>query len=751
MLVSGLGLALFVALSWLLRFAGQGSFPAIDALLYFLPLYDATYPRVLHGTLPLWNPYQLCGEPWLASLQGGLFYPGHVLYLFLPLPRAYAASGVLHLVIAALATFAFCRRAGLGTAPAFLGAVVFALRGRMPYGLVQPNFLEAVAWLPLGALGVLEITGGARRRGIAILALATGLSVLAGYPQPTVYAVYAWTLLLLVLLAGKPAAWRDWLGAGGAYVAGGALGGLAAAVQLFPAAELTRIGVRATQELDPGTIAQMGFITPAPFILGRGAIAGDPHAYGVVVLTVVVAALVTARHRALAVWAFVLAAISALFALASWGPLFRLYLALPFLSWFRYPHRILVLTDFAVAVAVAIGLDALLDDRDRRRLPALVTLAGLALVVVLAVRGAAPPATLRAVAVGAGAALVSMILVLRGGWARRGAVLALVALALVEVSRTGWHGVRLPYTAAETQAYVRHAPYWQDLATRAGSDRVWVYRGGLVATLASKLATLYGFRAIDDYEPLSTRRQAEYFNYLSEGSPRIVRPPYIFQGSISSLEPPPDIAPAATRRRLLDLAALRFLAMPAGRRTASPVDDAFVRDGGFEPGPPFIPGVELYENPHALPRAFVTYRTRNAPPTDELLARLAAPDFDPMKESYVEGAPETGSTAAPPGHPARIVLDGESTVEIEATLAADGFIVLADAFYPGWRATVDGLPVAISPTNHLFRGVPVPPGSHRIRFDYRPRSLWVGALASVVASLAILVLLTSRRVSRRLP
>src|SRR5258707_10973693 len=50
---------------------------------------------------------------------------------------------------------------------------------------IQPNFLEAMTWLPLGALAVFEIVRGSRRRGAMLLAVATALSLLAGYPQPT--------------------------------------------------------------------------------------------------------------------------------------------------------------------------------------------------------------------------------------------------------------------------------------------------------------------------------------------------------------------------------------------------------------------------------------------------------------------------------------------------------------------------------------------------------------------------------------
>jgi hypothetical protein len=61
-------------------------------------------------------------------------------------------------------------------------------------------------------------------------------------------------------------------------------------------------------------------------------------------------------------------------------------------------------------------------------------------------------------------------------------------------------------------------------------------------------------------------------------------------------------------------------------------------------------------------------------------------------------------------------------------------LVLADSYAPGWRASVDGQQVAIHPVNHLFRGVALGAGEHRVRFEYRPESVAAGAAPSLVAA-----------------
>jgi uncharacterized membrane protein YfhO len=51
----------------------------------------------------------------------------------------------------------------------------------------------------------------------------------------------------------------------------------------------------------------------------------------------------------------------------------------------------------------------------------------------------------------------------------------------------------------------------------------------------------------------------------------------------------------------------------------------------------------------------------------------------------------------------------------------------------------------VTPLFLLIRGVPVPKGTHRVRMEYRPPSLVIGATLSVVGVLAIVALLRRAR------
>jgi hypothetical protein len=274
-------------------------------------------------------------------------------------------------------------------------------------------------------------------------------------------------------------------------------------------------------------------------------------------------------------------------------------------------------------------------------------------------------------------------------------------------------------------------------------------------SLPPKLPSLTRLRSIEDYEPLALRRQAEFFVYFLEGSTRFWDMARAFDGRMGRLTAPRGRGSPGTRRRLLDLTATRFVLVPPPALYRADLA-TFVREAGLGPAaaPPAAvtaAGLTLFENPHALPRAFVTYRARRAPATRELLGTMAAESFDPLAESWIEGDADLVPPAdAPPrGAAATIVRDDPQVVEIRATLAAPGLVVLADTYASGWRATVDGTPAPILPTNHLFRGVPAPAGEHLVRFEYRPWSVRLGVTASLVTALGLGVLVWGSRTSSR--
>ena len=87
-------------------------------------------------------------------------------------------------------------------------------------------------------------------------------------------------------------------------------------------------------------------------------------------------------------------------------------------------------------------------------------------------------------------------------------------------------------------------------------------------------------------------------------------------------------------------------------------------------------------------------------------------------------------------------LNGESSVRIvdyqpeRISMQINGnssaLLIVSDALYPGWEATIDGNTTEILRTNALFRGIMVPAGEHEIEMFFNPTSVMVGLVVSAV-------------------
>jgi hypothetical protein len=105
---------------------------------------------------------------------------------------------------------------------------------------------------------------------------------------------------------------------------------------------------------------------------------------------------------------------------------------------------------------------------------------------------------------------------------------------------------------------------------------------------------------------------------------------------------------------------------------------------------------------------------------------------------------------APVGQPV-LLTESPTHIRIAAPMEFSGYLVLADTYYPGWRAYVDGARAEIVPANHAFRAVFVPPGQHVVEFRYESGSVLVGAVLSGLAWLAFAALAASARWAHRRP
>jgi hypothetical protein len=744
-----LGLAGVALLFWKLRYFDPPRWTpegeASDLFLYVYPVARAAARWIHAGELPLWNPHQIAGHPFLATVAPGLLYPPSALYLVLPTEIAIEALIALHLALAAVFMFCFTRSLGLGTGAAGVAALVFMGSGTVAlHAAWVPPALAASVWLPPGCLAIEWVFRGRLRSGAALLAVAVAMPILAGWPQSWVYEIYALAFyagirLIAEALARRPA--RALARPVASLTAGVLLGVALAGAQLLPALELRAEGPRRAEALSDQYLLGLGHPNARQVV----ATALDPtpgparRAYlGVLAPALIALSAFARRWRAQVLCLWLLAAGSA--ALAT-GPVLAWYRALPMLAWFRQPDRVIELYGFAGSVLAGIGFQVLVHAQDsagrgkRLALPLLVTALALGIGVATPI-GSPGPARLAA-----GACLVWLALWLPG---RRLRTTALGGLALLlagdvlwasrEVRRRPVHGI---------DVYARESGIFDYLREHQGFDRSFVNFRWAWARIevSAKQGTLQEIYSITDYEPLSLARVGRFYELLHGIAPGSRAQP--FTGFLT--------APASLPHfRLLDLLSVRYMLVP---QRPPDLSGAFEELGWRpvfrRPDGEFL----VLENPAPLPRAYVVHAARMLRDEEAAWDALRDPGFEFRRSALVELEPG----AVPPGDfaldrdptPAAIVRYEPRRVEIEVECAAPGILVLTDTYYPGWRVRVDGVEAPLLRANYLFRGVALAAGRHRVEFHYAPASVFAGAALSGAGALAIALLAWPRGVPPR--
>jgi hypothetical protein len=179
---------------------GSASFVLRDFSVFGYPIAHYHRECFWRGELPLWNPLNNCGLPFLAQWNTMTLYPGSLCYLLLPLPWSLGLFMLIHLWLGGLGTYAVARRwTGLNFAAAVAG-VAYAFHGLTQQSLMWPNNIAAFGLLPWV---VLTVETGVREGGrkLVVAAVVGALQMLTGAPEVI---VFTWLLVgALAIAEGK--------------------------------------------------------------------------------------------------------------------------------------------------------------------------------------------------------------------------------------------------------------------------------------------------------------------------------------------------------------------------------------------------------------------------------------------------------------------------------------------------------------------------------------------------------------------
>jgi hypothetical protein len=767
-------------LLWRPLFAGEAFFWGTP-LLQFVPWQRLAAEMWRSGHLPLWNPLVGCGAPLAANYQTAAFYPLNALYLLLPAEAALTWTVALHLALAGWGMYRWGRSVKLGCFAALIGALALEGSGFLVARVALfPSMALTFAWIGVW-LWRGETLVRRRRFGDALwLGLVLGLGLLAGHAQTAFYGGVL--LAAYVLFRAVQEARGKMQDAGGknsrithhvlrftfrllAPVALSLALGLAfAAVQLLPTAELMLQSQRSggvdydfamTSSLWPWRLTT--FLAPDFFgnpgygnYWGYNTYWEDTAYVGLLPLLLAVGAVArrsrgageqdcegTSRQK----WFWTIGAIVALvLALGKNTPVFPLlFRYVPTFDLFQAPARWLAVTTVALAALAGLAAQRWPAGRLRQRRGALgIVFGGALLIAGLAAPRLVPDervSTFGAATLRLGVTLVVVgVLILiwqeKSWW--RAAVVASVGLDLLlfgwplvpTVDRSLYHG------STETAAFLADADaariYWQADPTLRRTDTAEYrvkfgylrfndfgpsevgYWWGMREDLLPNVAMLDGVASANNFDPLLVGPYAEIAE-SAMNSPALLRVMGVTH--VMSDWPWPEGEPVYA------------------------TDDA-----------------TLYRLPDAPGRAWVVPNARRVL-FDKVPTVLSDPEFDPTFEVLLgqKSLSENHLSTRPFADSQILSLqDGPNRVTIRAVLDAPGYLVLADTWYPGWRATVDGDPAELLRANFGFRAVWLEAGEHSVEMVYRPTSVLAGGVLSL-AALVVLVaglVLTCKREAR---
>ncbi len=705
------------------------------------------------GRLPVWSSSISAGRPLLAEQQSAPLFPLTWIDVVFPYWGSLVWIAVLKLVLAALGTFLLARALGLRRGPALLGAITFAFGTYLIVWLMHPhsNIYIVMPWLFLLGRRL------CRTRAIvdtAALGVAFGLVDLGGQPESAFLVSLATGTWIVYELLSAQLPRRD-LVRGFALAAGAAVLGFAiGAVMLVPFAEALRQSYatsRATPALPVKSLLSVLF----PEFWGRpdrAGISAGPSNFaertlyvGVLPTLLAVAGLTVRRPRGPQLFFCLLAVGSIVLAVSN--PIGTLLRDIPGLHEID-ANRALIIASFSIAMLAAFGCEQLLDANVAERKRMLLVAIATALLPAIAVFVAHPSRL--------GDVRLGLSHLVKGG-----ALLSADATASASVIRWFVFAIASVGLLAALARWRAHAPALVAVCIAlVGLDLLVMDAGYSPAipkaqasppvppavTVMRRLTNAGGrVIGIDAMQPNNASRWG-LRDARGSGPPVVARTQRLWFALGGTIESgTPGVAPQDPgTARLLDLFGVKAILMPASTRQelraelAPPLRNDPIAYSG--------PGGVVIRNPAALPLAFVAYRWQRSPGLDASLLLSAVRTAQQLRDDPVietDAAPH--SAAGGRATPATLVSQSDTSVTFDVDALGPGRVVFLNTYYPGWHAQVDGRGTSIEPADAAFDAVAVGAGRHRVHFYYRPTSVIVGGVISLLAlMLAATVVLWTR-------
>jgi len=684
------------------------------------------------GELPLWDPYTGSGSPALANLTCAFLFPPQLIIALLG-ATSFVKNMYLLLIFwtAGFATYVVLRQHAMSPLAAFAGGIAFMFSGAVQQAGPVLFKGQALVMIPV----VLALTRWFIDRPtwqrVAILSVIFALIAQASFP-PMLLAAFGTATLYVCVTVWKRSD-RAMIAKRFAAAAGLSLGMsmflfVPAAVALAHSSHAQRFYAKAASI----TLRWRAFIELlSPTATGGKFIYVNPvmddydqlFYMGAIALMVGTIGALRGRRSAGALWTTC--------AIAG-GLTFMKLFGVPPVQWieyvpgFRTVHFHLyfgVLLDFVIALFVAMGLDALM--RHEAGDHALAAPIAIVVMCFVGMHGISyedqiwtNPDTWRwvadwqmvAVFALAGALLtIAMDKVRSARVARALGYLTLLAIFIEGLVNTTFPRQRRFDVFANLPPYVITMQHLPD----SGRYFTWKVLDANLGSSASvrQVDSIYNFHESRIFQLYSTYTQPEtgrVFHFLRDATVL-----------------PPDA--------VLDRMNVAYVAVRAKVDMSRDIEDEAIARG-YEP---------VFEDSYAhiyerstMPRTFFSSAYQVASRDDGLkLVGTAERDRIILEER----PPFVSTPNAASDAPAQIVRSARNHIAVKVRASRAGLVYLADSWFPGWTARVNGRRTPILAANYAYRAVPVAAGESLVEFDYWPTGLTAGLIVSAIALVATII------------
>jgi len=704
-----------------------------DFFRYFYPTRYLTSQWIREGIIPLWNPYNFCGMPFLASLQSQVLYPLSFIIYLLPINLGMKLFIVIHLFLAGVFTYFLMQVWGRSKTSSLIAGIVYIFSGYFLSVVDILNILVAITWLPfiflffIKALHIIRAKTKDQRLKTCIILIGVGICLQLLGGEPTTSSATLLTLLLFTL--GKVVA--EWSGQKKedkaqikiplVFFLAVLIGLGLSAFQILPFLELvshstrglgisfkeaTRWSLAPYELLDlfinmfSYTITSIGI-----FNYVQGLI--DSIYLGIIPLYLIFLGAFFSRLGLF--WAFIFLSFI-LLSLGEYFPFYKwLYTFIPGFNLMQIPVKFFGIVTFAAALLAGFGYEHLkqMIKLGKSKLFLIVSISLFLVLLLIQIKFKIALLLHLKIEIILLILFSSLIILTRRG---------VITLTSLSVSIVCLILTDLFIAGADLNPMVEENFYQQKprlakliekedepcrILLSPDTSRFFYYHSGPIETNL----LLEAHKAMIPNLGLLHKNVFDAYGYEC----LFLNDYYVLMRIITT-------ANLAQIHQLLNLLNIKYIISRNNEE------------------------IKIYENPTYLKRAFLVSQVAIIKNRDEILRRMLKPDFDPAKEVILEDQRlKTKKQRLKTKDKVKIVGYQPNRIILEAASSSDCILFLSETYYPGWKAFIDGKSTQIYRANYTFRAVFLPKGSHKIEFIYFPLSLKIGILISLGTIISILV------------